>query len=490
MSLIQSIILYAALAALPTYEIEDFYYRDTQGKMQPLPFQSKVFLPADDATATKQWLIDHNMALGSKEATIGSTKGFIVIFDNTRLAMNAMKTMREESIRHFPIVIFDTLECVPANSVIFKTKNAVNIETLKERLRTAYSLEYASIDKLKNNEYSITGITSSNPDNVLALANLLSEDTAWFTQAIPNFIPLHQPVESQIVIATPENCDLSHRRVAKLVIKVYHRDAKIDLDSLPTLGQTWNIIFLTTVSGGYAKSEEWCDFEPPVTKSFEDNGVKTIEISYPFTVYHNSECLIPITQIFYTLNDEPKVSTAQSVVFRVNSLIRGTGIKDLRLIDESKITFNNVQLPATKPNLMTSFNWMVAGGTCTILGGVLLFGGGLTLINNVWIKKYYLAQSTRRARKQQFEDLRLAADELGKPHTNSRELYLDIHKHLTHVFDIPVNTESINDPYIKSIVLELEKVYHPSPSISKVNRLQLQENIYGLINQCLSSQAT
>lgn len=467
--MIQALILYLAMFGITEtlqrkepapYEMENFYYYDQSGKMQPLPLQKKILLPS--TLAAKIWLAEAKSQFKVSdyhEHKSETTKGYIAVVKDNRDAFNIMAELREKKIPYQPIVKYDTMECVPLDIIRFIPHTAVTENTLKKRLKQAYGLEYSRLRKV-GNQYRIDGVSKCNPPNVLALSNLMAEDTAWFKNVVVMFRPINSPVEAFLTTTSP-GADLSFRRDVKLTIKVYHEKAGVRKDLLPKLGQGgW------VPAEGAPKDEVWYDFEEPVVTEYSDNGVTTIELTYRFKFLHNRPFSVPGIHVVYELNGKEHTAPTSPVIFQTSSLIEDTNIDDIQPIRWFP-PIATVEQPAVANQ--SAIPWTLAGHIGVGIGGTLfvlaLLGIGVGGIRTV--------MATRAANANKYAPvatmLSLAEElnsGLGKEDWKPR--YIELHAAVgVVVFNFcgekwPQASETVeDDELLRSILAELEKAYMP-----------------------------
>lgn len=466
----------APITQPPSPEVADLYYYDEIGSRVALPITNKVFVTLD-SEETDKWLAEKQLAVdlvSYKRKRIGGTDGFVVYFKDLRQTVACMKLLKDAEIPHVPIVSYDTVDCIPSNSIVCSVRFSVRPDargessSLAKRIKSSYDVDFF-LRHIKGNKYVMDGIRTRNPSTVMGLANLMAEDTAWFEGARVVFIPVDDPVVAKMSIENPAGCDLGHTRNLVLTIKTFHGAAKVRKDMLPKLGQgNW----FPTYGNGNAKEEIWYDFQDSTIKESLKDGVQTIQLVYPFRFFHNRACTIPPVQITYELDGEQFQCEATGVLYPVSSLLENTGITDIQPIEGQMSPLPKLALP--EPVAELDNRWIHAGFAAITLGGSLL------LMQLTWSVCLTLASFTESwraniARRRTLEKLTSYESALTNMGDDWRSVYLQINRDFTNVLEQVYNkqgpqaAETTTDPLLRSVMLELEKVYQQKPELDTAN---------------------
>jgi hypothetical protein len=487
--------LHKRLPAL--YEMENFYYYDDTHKIKALPLQSKLFV--FDSEKTKKWIAANGRDIVTQDKNFRIKNlnwhpalpisdlyiGTILTFKDNRTAMNAMSSLQSNKVPYFPIVKFDTMDCVPTYSLLVETKPAVTEQMLLKRLKDAYGFTYSKFQNVGGRAYVFWDVApeGSNPSNIIALANLISEDTAWFKQARPLFLPLNDPVEVFSTIHNPERQNLGGERLYKITIKVYHQSVNVKMDLLPRLGMAgWypSPIF------GAPKDENWMDIGIPTITEKTVSGVKTIEVVTPFKMFHNADCVIPPSKIVYFVKDKEMAANIPSVKFGISGLIDGTDISDIQPM-RGLPALPAVDVP---PPVASFSNNMLYSGYVTAFVGLIFAVLCLLFILNSWLASAFTTSPERMAKMGALKELQAASLPLNRNMDDWRKVYIAINVALSKVLGAiygdarPKDAEVVEDPILSNVLSELNKAYMQKAT---PDRVSLRSNLKKFVNQSYSN---
>lgn len=452
------------VANQPTYEIDNFYTYDRQHKQQPLLLQSKVFVPRPErfgmptasGKATEVYLSKCKKIGGLKIERLRTPHltGWVVSFDNNRLAIDFMSKLAKDGIPHSPLVKWDGMYSIPSNTLIIQAKPFVTEKLIRQRLEKSAKVKILNLENIKGNQWSVEISDVIVPPNILVLANMISEDTAWVDWARVVFTPVHSHMSGTMNITTAAALNLGYDKQLNVVITVYKPSVKIRKDLLPKLGQN---IFVP----GPQKDEVWYDFGP-TTVTEEVTPEKTvIKMTSSFRFLTHGKISIPQIQVAF---DDDKVQGTFMVPgldYSIQSVIGGTEIDDIQAMPVFPSVANS---PAPAEFTRVALPWRVvglAGGLFGLVAMLLVGGAGivrrlgdLTTAMDVW-----------QGKKKLWTDLKASVIPRLCTEENWREVYKNANNKLTIVLaafyniNVPISADSTENPILANILRELEKLY-------------------------------
>lgn len=455
-----ALVLWLGLSALvpaqPTYEIDNFYTYDRHHKQQPLLMQGKVFVPVS-GKATEFYLSKGRKVDGLKVERLRTPHlaGWIVSFDNNRLAIEFMAKLAKEAIPHSPIVRWEGVDSIPTNIIAIKAKPFVTEKLIRLRLEKNAKLKIVNLEKV-DDQWLVEVSELSIPPNILVLANLLSEDTVWLEWARVVFTPVHSPITGSMSITAPAVLNLGYEKQLDVVITVYKPTVKIRKDLLPRLGHNQFVPFPQ-------KDEVWCEYgQPKITE--EVTPEKTvIRITTPFRYLNYGKIWIPAMTVAYDDGKNQATFQVPGVEYANQSVIAGTDIDDIQPMP--------VFPPAASPPDPGEFTrvvlpWRLAGLIGGAVGlGFLLLAGGIDLARRA--RMLTAEMDARLTKNRLWQDLGMAVIPRSCTRQTWREVYKDTSTKLAKVLsvfyniDTPVSADSVDDPALRGILQELEKLYQP-----------------------------
>jgi hypothetical protein len=442
--------------APPKYEMNHFYYHDRQGWSQPLPLQNKLWLPATDAT--KKYISDNKLT--HEKLKEPHKEGYVVSFRTRLTTLEAMSELSKNNLPYLPIVQWEGMEVVPTYKIIVQVHPFVTEAILNKRLTDLRSFKVVSVEHVEGFIYNIEVENPILPPNILAVANMLAEDSAWFTWARVLFEPVRFPA-SGVMAVTQGHTDLGYKRTLDLTISVYKPSIKIRKDLLPKLGQN-------SFAPAPHKGDVWYDFDAPTITEDVTPERTLIKISFPFRFLHYGNIQIPPVQIAYEDGKKQGTFWVSGISYKNASVIQGTDLEDLQAINWNLQFQPLPELPDVQPQFLPLTK--IGGGV--LAGGFLMFLLGVTVLG----LRGLAAKSPQRveaARKRGVRnELYYVARKLPKAHHDRwRQAYLEAEEKLQavlreffgHPLPIASDDPNVATPTIRMALAELEKLYKPNP---------------------------
>lgn len=461
--------IWSLLPTTPTYEIEHFYTYDKNQKQQPLLLQKKVFLPESpqsDAFVRNMKLPKVGIAAHASIARPGPTvqklksphtPGRLITLQNNREAIRLMEKLAKGHNNYSPVVKWEGMDCIPTNSLIIQSKPFVTEKLIRQRLEQSAKVKVINLQRLEGNQWVVEVGDVIVPPNILVLANMISEDTAWVDWARVHFIPIHASISGVMSVTTPASLNLGYNKQLDIVITVYKSTIKVRQDLLPKLGHN---LFVPQPK----KDEVWYDFGAAKISEEKFPEKTVIRITTPFRYLNHGITNIPPAQVAYAEGKEESVLLIPGVAYDTWSVISGTDIDDIQAMPSiPPITVPTAPEAFTRVILPWQMVGLAGGGI-----GLSLFILACFIVGIKRANRLSLWYTERNAKNKLWWDLEDAARSYALPsYKEWRVVYArtseKLSKVLAEFYDIhvPISSDSTNIPELGNLLCELEKVYKP-----------------------------
>ena len=457
----------------PVYEAENFYTYNNEHIQVPL-FCQKVFVPDIDKNVEaylskiqSDYKFDKLKIKGmdwfeyDKRKFVNleeGTNGWVVNTKSKNDLFKLMKMLSNDKIFYLPVVSWEGMDCIPTSTLIVKAKPFVTEGMLRLRLAESSKLKLMNINK-KEDLWYLTVSDINLPPNILVVANMLAEDTAWFDWARVKFKTIYEPVSGYMFVTSPASLNLGYDKQLEIVINVLDPNLKVRMDLLPKIGQSfWPMP---------QKDEVWYDIGQTTITEEKTSEKTVIRMVTPFKYLNYGAISIPSMQIAYESGKEKNFCTIDGILWNTQSIIQATEINDIQVIPKKEI------LMAPEPGVFSKvlLPWQILGLCCMGLSAVIFL-----IICCVAAISHFNDFSKNRMIKLQN---RYYWDELlkaPKASDNWRTAYAYTTLKLAKVLDvfygikIPISSDEVGDNRLHNILVELEKLYqqNPEPDVNKL----------------------
>lgn len=334
-------------AQTPVYEPSDFHYFDKSGKVQPLPLQPKIVVRFENQDQFAAFVKNLNVTIEpyKKDAVIincGSKKRALALFKKFRIA----------GFDSDLVVMFDGMECVPTNRILFEIHPSISMRSLIRKFVSigCESFSFGVPPDLKTVKVLIVRRFKT-PTNMLTMANMMASDTAWFKWARMDFEPIEEPIRGKVEIVSEATTNLGKHRFLKVRLEIFSPRIKLKTDMLPQIGQGTFILYETGIfSTPYENL--FIDYGKPMMSHYADENKEVYEFSYPFRVLGLNRFSFPTIRYIYEENGELKTLDLRSKPFKIHSVTEGTSINDIQPIKSDFL----VSYITTAPNFLDESN--------------------------------------------------------------------------------------------------------------------------------------
>jgi len=358
---------------MPVYKQQDFHYFNENGKAHALPVLPKIFVVFEDRNKFLKFtekIFEIKMIEPYEEGAV------IIHCRKQKHILGLLNKISLAGFRCAPIVIFDNIESIPGNTIILEPKSSVTDFLIVDRVSRnikANSIHLRRFDK-RICYLDFEGIKL--PKNILAVANLISNDDFWFKWATPVFQPLYEPIIATAEVETRAITHLGELRKLKIKVDIYDNDIKLRKDLLPVIGQA--NFFPSPLFDNL-----WLDTENVEIEEFVSPYKKSYLISYPFKVLNFGAFVFQRFNLFYEVEGEVKPLEIDGISFFINSITRNSGIDDIQPIRDD---LSLVSYTVTRPDA-TNFNWY----KYLSFGSLLLSILGVGLLGWLFTSQIYFA---------------------------------------------------------------------------------------------------
>jgi len=426
------------------YEMAHFHYYDEQHKLHGVRMLHRVFV---EGPVTKEFTEKLKVKDGVESVSVVKTSDRQGVMVFTKGKKETLEILNELVRGHkaYPVVMWEGVESIPLPEVLLQTTSPVTEILLRRRLNSLGKVQIETINNIDGNNYSIVFKETKIPSNVLVLANIVAQDTAWVKWCRPNFQPLIGKITASTFVTTPAETNLGEMRQYTIVVDVFVPGIKVRTDLLPTTPPVQQI------------EDIWLDANPPMVKEEKGLHKTTYIITYKFRLCRNHQASIAQFNLAYEEDKQAKTVLVPTVSFSTNSVLGE--IDDIQAITQKNL-LSEVSTPEVKvANKLPYVN--LVGFVLLLLGGVVALGkaGGFagSVANNWW-----LALSESRGKERLWKDLRKMSWNLD---TNWQTYYHKVSKQMAKVlatfFDVhtPVSADSCVNLEVATIFRELEKLY-------------------------------
>lgn len=431
------------------YEMSHFHYYDEQHKLHGVPLQNKIFV---EGLVTKEFVaqLKNNPNVVSAITVKSAERQGVMLF--TKSKKEALEVLNEvvRAYKAYPVVMWEGVESIPLPEVMLQTTSPVTEILLRRRLNSLGKVTIDSITNIDGNKYSIVFKETKIPSNILVLANIVAEDTAWIKWCRPNFQPLIGNITATMYVTTPAETNLGEMRQLNIVVDVYKPGIKLRTDLLPSIPPMQPQV-----------EDIWIDANPPVVKEEKGLSKNTYTITYKFRLCRPGNASFSRMVLPYDDGKEVKTVFVEMTGFQTNSVLNDT-IDDIQLITQKNLLDEIVPPEITVPIKLPYLN--LAGFVLLILGGVVALGkaGGVV---SVVAGNWWLAFRESHGKERLWKDLRRLAFQLTKKDNDWKDNYHKVGKQMAKVlaifFDIhtPVSADSCVNLEVATVFRELEKIY-------------------------------
>lgn len=445
------------------YEMAHFHYYDEQHKLHGVPLQNSIFV---EGPVTKEFAdgLKKNPGVESASVVKSVDKQGVMLF--TKSKRETLEVLNElvRNYKAYPVVMWEGVESIPLPEVVLQTTSPVTELLLRRRLNSLGKFTIDSITNLEGNNYSIVFKDTKIPSNILVLANIVAQDTAWVKWCRPNFQPLIGKIAASMYVTTPAKTHLGEMRQLNVVVDVYVPGIKLRTDLLPIMPAIQPFV-----------DDIWLDANPPTVKEKKGLHKTTYIITYKFRFCRPGIVEFTRFGLAYEEGQQAKTVMVDMTRFHTSSVLND--IDDIQLITQNNL-LTEVKLPETiVPKKLSYLN--LIGLSLLFLGGIVALGkvGGLAggIGRNWWL---LLRES--RSKERLWKDLQKMSwyldDKDWKDGKNGLPGYHQVSKQMALVlatfFDIhtPVSADSCVNLEVATIFKELEKLYQEN-AIPDINVL-------------------
>lgn len=445
------------------YEMSHFFYYDEQHKLHGVPLQNKVFVEVTTGSLTSLPFLalnapDKFAAQLKKNPNVVSVttiksadrSGVMLLTKSKKEALEVLNEM-VRGYNAYPVVIWEGVESIPLPEVVLQTTSPVTEILLRRRLNSLGKVTIESITNLGDNNYSVVFKDPKVPSNILVLANIVSEDTAWIKWCKPKFQPVIGNITAIMYVTTPAETNLGEMRQLNIVVDVFKQGIKLRTDLIPAM---------PPIQHPHQSIEDiWLDVNPPIIKEEKGFNKTTYTIAYKFRLFRPGSAIFSKFSLAYEDGKESKTIVVEMTGFQTNSVLNNT-IDDIQLITKRNLLEEVISPEIAVPIKFPYFN--LAGFVLLILGGVVALGkaGGVAsaVAGNWW-----LAFRESHGKERLWKDLRRLANHLNR--NNWNEDYHKVSKQMVKVLatffaiHTPLSSDGCVNLEVAAIFRELEKLY-------------------------------
>lgn len=516
LSLLLGLVLTQSPEPVNRYRLNDFYSYDQNGCVEALPLQPKIFFILNDnfwslseetKTVFFRTLIQFGKSDEVKDFSLKKVADNLMVaeFDPEQVSARELieflngfpdyqKLLRYPVGNALPIVVWREREVVAISTIVLETKPAIaSPEQLKEILKSfgKFNFEVTRPIDFPLNRFEVIVSEINPPLNIFVLANLIAEDKIHFQWAMPRFSPLWEPIVARMYVTSGGIDSLGGKKYLHLEISITNSKITLLKNLIPQLGEGEFVVNVPQYN------DVWFWADKPIINEREEGILRTIEFVWPFVYLEVGSFTFKDIAIAYEEDngDGPKTENSLTVngcPFQNSSVIEGVQppIKDIQPVHDYSVgDWRKIEKPPIdeKGALGAIKNWVWLPGAGI---GLFLFLNNALLLFKEKKRQRQKIIDAEKERLKEWDELKLTLKDLSLENWENHYPVIEaqLKRILKKFFGLSpsIDSETVEDPLLKWVFRELEKVYREDDAVNpdfKIDLTILKANINTFINQ-------